>query len=136
MTTDTPVSVEKHDTVLILVQGALFAAFNAGGIITMVANAWHEELADMRVAAGLICFDPAPESSMGKFIFGFARYLTRITADTSFDIDKHGIFFLLFCHFFNVTVIISKINTDMHGQEQPISDFYEMSTRGDPDISG
>jgi hypothetical protein len=110
VTADTPVSVEKDDTILIFIKGAFFAAFNAGGIITMVAHTGQEELADMRIAAGLICLNPASEYSIGNFILGFTGYLTCKTADTPVDINKHGIFFFLFCHFFNVPVSNCKIN--------------------------
>jgi hypothetical protein len=103
MTTDTSVSVKEYDPVLILMKGALFAAFNAGGIITMIANPGQEEFADMRIAAGLICFDFTSESSERDFIFGFTGDLTGITADAPVNINKHGIFFFLFGHFFNLT---------------------------------
>lgn len=103
MTTDTSVSVKEYDPVLILMKGALFAAFNAGGIITMVAHAWQEELADIWIAAGLICLDFTSESSERDFIFGFTGDLTGITADALVNINKHGIFFFLFGHFFNLT---------------------------------
>ena len=103
MTADTPVSVKEDDPVLIFIKSALFAAFNAGGIITVVAYAGQEEFADMRIAAGLICLDFTSESSERNFIFGFTGDLTGITADTAVNINEHGIFFFLSCHLFNVT---------------------------------
>lgn len=87
MTTDTPVSVNKDDPGLIFIKGAFLAAFNAGGIITMVANAGQEELADMRIAARLICFNFTSENSERDFIFGFAGDLTGITADAPVNIN-------------------------------------------------
>ena len=92
--------IYHDDPVLIFIQGIFFTCFNTWGIVTVIAKTGDKEFINMRISAGLICFNAAPERPEWNIIFDLAGYLAGETPDTPVKINQHGIFFLWLDHIY------------------------------------